>query len=255
MKKALLFLTIPFLLWCFSPAVRLPAGNFQENTREAAAISTAEPLPEDLLDRLVFFGDSTTYGFFRYNLNNTGVYEKNYYTLKASQIWVPQERTFYLGNLFTAEIALSEDQKMTLSEAARTYRPEYLLLTVGINGLCQWNEENFSRYYEKMIDLVEEASPDTTILLHSVYPTASNIGGRLTGFTNDKIDRLNSWIQKIAEKRGLFYLDSASALKDERGCLPLAYQNGDGLHLNTQGFNAVLKNIDRIAHSGQAAAE
>lgn len=203
----------------------------------------------DILKELVFFGDSTTYGFYYYNIHNDGKHGSNYCTLHPSQIWVPKDGTFYLGNLMTSRIALSDGRFLTLAEAAREIQPKYLILTVGINGLCSWSEENFTRYYEKMIELVTNNSPNTKILLQSVYPTASNISGKLSGFTNDKIDRLNTWIAAIAERKSLFYLNTAQILKDEKGFLRLDYQNGDGLHLNTQGFNAVLQYIEKSLQS------
>lgn len=197
------------------------------------------------LDKLYFFGDSTTYGLLKYNVNNDGTHGENYHTLRASQIWVPEGGTFYLGNILSAEIALQDGRKLTLGDAAAAVKPEYLVITVGINGLTGWNEETFTKYYEKMLSLVQQGSPETIMILQSVYPSAENTEGKLAAFTNDKIDRLNSWIEKIAQKHGLSYIDSSQALKDSRGYLKVEYQNGDGLHLNTLGFNAILEYIDK----------
>ncbi len=247
MKKTLHFSAALFFFSLLFPLLlSFPSSVQSDNLLHSVRLASAES-GGSILDEAVFFGDSTTYGLLFYNVNNTGQHGKNYHTLKASQIWVPEGGTFYLGNLFTARIALSDGRRLTLAEAAKEIQPKYLILTVGINGLCSWTKDRFSDYYEKMVDLVRENSPDTHVILHAVYPSASNIGGQLENFTNDKIDRMNGWIREIAENKGLQYLDSASALKDETGCMRLEYQNGDGLHLNTQGFNVILENIDRNA--------
>lgn len=228
MRKTL----IPILL--LSLLLSLPS--FAQGSKQAT---------DDRLKDVVFFGDSTTYGLFYYNVNNDGRHGKNHKTLQSSQIWVPKDGTFYLRNLLTSRIALSDGRSLTLAEAARTLQPKYLVITVGINGLCSWTEESFTRYYEKMLELVKNNAPSTTILLQSVFPSASNISGNLVGFTNDKIDRLNTWIAAIAEKHHLTYLNTARVLKDDQGFLRQEYQNGDGLHLNTQGFNVILQNVEK----------
>ncbi len=199
---------------------------------------------ESLLEKVCFFGDSTTYGLFKYNVNNSGIHSENYYTLSKEQIWVPKDGTFYLGNLATARIALSDGRNLSPFETAKELKPQYLIITVGINGLCSWNKESFTKYYVKMLDIFKEASPKTNLVLQSVFPSGSCVSENLKGFTNDKIDLLNSWIREIAENRSLKYLNTQEALKDENGYLKNEFQNGDGLHLNTKGFNAVLEYID-----------
>lgn len=207
--------------------------------------------PESFLDKLYFFGDSTTYGLMNYNVLNDGRHGQNYHTLKASQIWVPEGGTFYLGNILTARIALCDGRHLSLAEATANIRPEYLVITVGVNGLVSWQEENFKKYYCKMISLVCENSENTVIMLQSVYPVASNVTNNLKNFTNDKIDIINVWIKEIAEERGLTFINSNPSLKDENGYLKQEYQNGDGLHLNTEGFNAILEFIEKTVTGGE----
>lgn len=202
----------------------------------------------DFWHTVCFFGDSTTYGLLVYNVRNKNTKVTNYKTLQTSQIWVPRSGTFYLGNLFSAKIALPEGEFL-LSEAAARKQPRHIILTVGINGLCTWKEENFKKYYRKMVEIIRENSPQTNIYLQSVYPTARNISGKLQNFTNDKVDRLNGWVQDIAKEKDLLFLNTASVLKDKEGFLFPEYQNGDGLHLNTYGFNAILKYIDQTIGS------
>lgn len=52
----------------------------------------------------------------------------------------------------------------------------------------------------------------------------------------------------MAEATGCKYADSASVLKAEDGSLREDYGNGDGIHLNADGFNAVLNYLRTHAY-------
>lgn len=193
----------------------------------------------DYLERISFFGDSTTYGMIRYIAENDGHLGQPVAKLTRDQILVPPEGTFYLKNLPTAKIRY-RGRDLPLEEAFRQAAPEILIVTVGVNGLPVWTKEAFQSSYKRLIEVIQTASPDTQVVLQSIYPTAKERSPRLSSFTIDKVNRLNGWIQELAKENALPYLDTASILKCEDGWLNPAYQNGDGLHLNTNGFNRVL---------------
>ena len=197
-----------------------------------------------ILEKLVFFGDSTTHGLIRYNVENNGVHGINYHTLKRSQIWTTPEGTFYLGNLLSTTVRLEDETTLPLQDACRKYKPQYLVITVGINGLRTWTEADFTRYYDKLISMVQEASPQTQVILQSVFPVAKVRDSRLSEFTPDRINTLNLWIRSIAASNSIPFLNTAAALTDNDGFLCSEYHNGDGLHLNTKGYNAILKYIE-----------
>ncbi|MBQ8287881.1 MAG: SGNH/GDSL hydrolase family protein [Clostridia bacterium] len=194
------------------------------------------------LERVSFFGDSTTYGLIRYIAENDGHLGKPVAKLTRDQILEPPDGTFYLRNLPTAKIRY-QGRDLPLAEAFRQASPDILIMTVGINGLPTWTETEFLSYYRRLLDLIGTASPSTQIVLQSVYPTAKERDRKLVAFTVDKIDRLNGWIKDLAKERSLPYLDTASVLKGADGWLIPSYHNGDGMHLNTQGFNRVLTYI------------
>ena len=194
------------------------------------------------LQKISFFGDSTTHGLIRYIIQNDGRYGQSIVELSRDQVLTSRDGTFYLRNIPTATIHY-KGNNLSLSKAFEQASPEILIITVGINGLPTWTQESFLSYYRQLIQIVREASPDTKIALQSVYPTAKVRDKKLVAFTVDKIDRLNQWIQSLAKEQSLPYLDTASVLKGEDGWLIPTYHNGDGLHLNTEGFNTVLDYI------------
>ena len=201
----------------------------------------AEPL-EAPLSQVSFFGDSTTYGLIRYIVNNDGSLGKPITKLQRDQILVPPDGTFYLRNLPRAMLRY-QNQTFSLKEGFEKASPQILIVTVGVNGLPTWTQDEFTAHYNRLLELIRSATPDTRILLQSVYPVAKERTPRLKAFTADKIDRMNQWIESIAKVNRLDYLDTASVLKAADGWLDPSYHNGDGLHLNTDGFNQVLSYI------------
>lgn len=197
---------------------------------------------EEYIKQLSFFGDSTTYGMIRYIVENDGRFGQPAAKLSRNQILVPPDGTFYLRNLPTTQIQYQK-QVLSLTEAFRKAAPNILIVTVGVNGLPSWTEDSFRESYRRLIDLIASATPDTQIVLQSVYPIAKERSAKLKNFSMEKIDRMNGWISAIADETGLPYLNTASALKGADGWLNPAYHNGDGMHLNTQGFNKVLAYI------------
>lgn len=225
------------LLFTFTLSAITVYGLNPDQTAVTAANSSA-------LSDCVFFGDSTTYGLHRYNTNNDGRFGKNYYTLQDSQIWTPADGTFYLGNVVKASV-LIDKESLPLADACRKYTPQKLILTVGINGLGSWNEVTFSSCYARLIETIRTASPETQIYLQSVYPIAPKALEKLPNFSNAKIDLVNTWIKTVAEQNALSFLNTATVLKDENGNLKESYHNGDGLHLSTSGFNAMLEYVEK----------
>ncbi len=209
---------------------------------------SAFPLPckanrqSSYIQKLSFFGDSTTYGLIHYIVNNNGKDGVPVVELNRDQILVPAEGTFYLRNIPTTQIRY-RGRDYSLADGIRIASPEILIVTVGVNGLASWKEESFVFLYKRLIDLIHSQSPNTQIVLQSIYPVAKDRDKKLTSFTVEKVDQVNRWIEILAQERSLPYLDTASVLKGDDGWLIPSYHNGDGMHLNTDGFNAVLKYI------------
>ena len=99
---------------------------------------------------------------------------------------------------------------------------------------------------------MEKALKGACIIGQSGGPTsvinASAYGVIRTALDNENITRANGWIQEIAAATGTRYADSCSVLKDANGALRAEYCNGDGIHLNADGFNAVLNYLRTHAY-------
>jgi len=197
----------------------------------------------EYLDQITFLGDSTTYGI--------GVYYGYGYTelCPPSQVWTPASGTLTLSYYNIATIVYPETgEEIPIADAVARARPKYLLLTLGVNGISFMDEEWFINDYTALVENIKAASPDTKIILNSIYPVALSYPYQ-DDINNDKINAANTWIERIAENTGCRYLYSFEALVDKDGNLPEESQNGDGLHLTGEAFTTVMQYIRTHAYN------
>ena len=192
------------------------------------------------IDKLVFLGDSTTYGLKYYEVLSGG---KN-----TQQVWTPESGTLTLYNYATATIVFPETgEQISIVDAVTRKQPEYLVITLGVNGVSQMDEDWFKTDYTGLVQSIQAASPNTKIICNSIYPVENDYE-HIDSINNTNIPQANEWIKAVAEATGCKYADSASVLKAEDGSLREDYGNGDGIHLNADGFNAVLEYLRTHAY-------
>ena len=232
--------------------VEAPSTNTPQTTLDYLSLYPDTVLAETAdagqayIDKIVFLGDSTTYGLRAYKMLAGGK--------DTTQVWTPKTGTLTLSQASFATIVYPEtDEELTIADAVAKKKPEYLVITLGVNGVAFMKEDYFKSEYKKIIDSVQTASPDTKIICQSIFPVAKSYA-RLDSINNDLIDAANKWICEIAAECGVKYLDTNSALRDADGWLPEDYHNGDGMHLQTNSFTIELNNIRTHAWPGEADA-
>ena len=129
-------------------------------------------------------------------------------------------------------------EELLITEAVERSRPDILVITLGVNGIGYMDRDWFLRDYTALVKSIQAASPDTGIILNSIYPVADSWQYQ-SSINNDKIREANLWIEELAELLGARYLSSFDALEVE-GKLPENRQNGDGLHLTGEAFGLVM---------------
>lgn len=207
-----------------APASTSPSGTAEP---ELTVLAQTEDMGQEYVDKFIFLGDSTTYGLGYYDIVST------------SQVWTPKSGTLTLSQWsFTAISYPDSGEEIMIVDAAKDKKPEYMLITLGINGISFMDEEYFKSEYTNLVNAVLEASPDTKIILNSIYPVAASYE-HLDSINNDKINAANEWIMQIAEDTGTRYLNSCAMLIGVDGYLPESYHNGDGMHLNPESFNLI----------------
>lgn len=229
-----------------TPSVEAPTANVTDELAAFLAkypntvLAQTEDAGQEYIDKIVFLGDSTTYGLRKYEMLKDG--------FNTTQVWTPKSGTLTLSNVSFATIVYPEtNEEITIKEAVTRKKPDYLVITLGVNGVSFMGEDYFKSEYKKMLESVIEASPDTKIICQSIFPVARSYTV-LNKINNDKIRAANKWIVEVADEVGVKFIDTYSVICDAEGWLPEAYQNGDGIHLNTQSFTLELNNIRTHAY-------
>lgn len=211
-----------------------------ETPASSVLLAETEDAGQEYIDKLTFLGDSTTYGLKYYEVLSGG---KN-----TTQVWTPASGTLTLFNYATATIVFPEDgQEISIVDAVTRKLPEYLVITLGVNGVSMMDEDWFKTDYTALVQSIQAASPDTKIICNSIYPVENDYE-QIESINNTNIPQANERIKAVAEATGCKYADSASVLKAEDGSLREDYGNGDGIHLNADGFNAVLNYLRTHAY-------
>jgi len=208
---------------------------------------------QEYIDSIIFLGDSTTY-----HLKSRGVLTGGKDT---KQVWsgsdvdengkvIPAGTLTLDGRITSAHIYYPRTgESLTIAQALEKEKPAYLVITLGVNGISYVNlndtksVNNFISCYKALINAARKASPDTKIILQSIFPVTEAYSQNGNGITNEKIDAANTWILQLAKDTGCKYLDSASVLKNGSGALSDIYDNGDGYHLTADAYRAVLQYI------------
>ena len=186
-------------------------------------------------DSLTFVGDSLTA-----HLVSRGVLTDGKNT---KQVWRSESNMINLNSEVTsAKIILpATGEKMTIAEAAAAAKPSILIITLGTDwGVSYLSEQEFKDCYSKLVRQIKEVSPDTVIVLQSIFPVTKDC----KVLDNPKIDTANTWVKAIAADNGCRYLDTQSILKDDSNCLKAEYCNSDdGIHLTASAYEAILAYI------------
>ena len=192
----------------------------------------------EYLDKLIFLGDSTTYGIGYYY--DRGFSEE---LVPPSQVWTPASGTLTLAYYATATIVYPETgEEISIRDAVERSKPEYLVITLGVNGLSFMDKDWFIRDYTSLVEMVKTASPETKIILNSIYPVTAGYPYQ-KDINNEKIRAANGWIEQIAADTGVRFLYSHEAVADADGNLPEDSTNDIGIHLTGEAFTKVMRYI------------
>ena len=135
-------------------------------------------------------------------------------------------------------------EKIPFAEAVERAQPRVLVLSFGLNGITRWSRDPavFLNNYRTLIEGILARSPNTKIILQSVYPVGENTVFSLSKEElNQQICNLNVHIEKIAkEYENAEYVNTSALLSDASGALNTAYDSGDGIHLTNEAYDVLL---------------
>lgn len=177
----------------------------------------------------LFLGDSIT---FRYNLQ---MYLSEYPVINSG-----------IGGNRTQDILDNLDNRVY------KYKPNKLILLIGINDLTHFKDEEYvSKNIEKITDKIHKKFPKCKIYIESIYPINNTWKERSTievpsvdDITN-KIKNTNKKIKQLCKKNGYTYINMFDLLKDDDDHLIEKYTN-DGIHPNEEGYNVITNKIKEV---------
>lgn len=195
------------------------------------------------IDQMIFVGESTTAHFRRSGALTGGTTTK--------QVWSNELNTMMLDLTILQKTIIYPETKqdMTIPAAVAMHQPRYIVLSFGVNGLSGFgkNENLYKTAYGKLITAIHEASPDTVVILQTIYPLATCASDAAA--KNAIITRLNQLLPEIAETYDAYVVDTASAITGEDGYLPENLHNGDGMHLKNEAYTELVKYLRTHAYT------
>jgi len=159
---------------------------------------------------------------------------------------VPSKRLWYRNSIdpktaLTATMFhLYQDTEKTMVEMYKENQPKISIITLGTNSVAYMDIEVFVENYRTLLKEIINASPKTRLIVQSIPPVDKKKDKENSPINNDKINKFNYHIAKLAQELGLEFLNSATAMKDEKGYAKDGYCiDYDGIHPSKVGHTAL----------------
>ena len=208
-------------------------------TEEPETLGELRTVPESTdagqgyIDGLTFLVDSSAIGLRDYALLTGGT--------ATTQVWGSTAGNIPSGNLADFRIRYqAEGTEISPIEAAAKAQPARLVIILGTDGLDNVDESSFVEGYVSLIKGIQQASPNTVILVCSVSSVATSYSG-VDGVNANTIKTVNGWIRTVCMRTGVYFCDTASAVNDRAGWLDVDYAAANGKSLNTAGLQRILE--------------
>lgn len=185
---------------------------------------------EDYLKETLFVGDSNTegisaYGFLplQYVLGSTGMPIQG----------VTKTRCIYFYGY---------DEPVTMATAVGMLKPRRVILSFGTNNAGGTTTKDFIKNYETAIAAIEKSYPHCDIIVESILPVKKNRS--YPDIKKEDIDEFNLALAKMCKDKGYMFLNSAEIFKGKDGYAKIKYFSNDGIHMNTDGYKALLEYVE-----------
>lgn len=132
------------------------------------------------------------------------------------------------NTVLTSKVFRTNSGKITFLQKMKQYKPKYIYIMLGTNGIHFQSKTSFISGYSKFVDAVKKQHPNAIIYLQSILPVSAKKSADKR-FANSKINEYNALVQNLAKEKGVYYLNVAEAFKDKNGNMPSA-ATSDGIH-------------------------
>jgi hypothetical protein len=204
----------------------------QENTA-LYALGESQDAGQGYIDSLTFLCDSSAIGLRDYAILSGGT--------ATAQVWGSAAGNVSARNFTDFTIRYqAEGTDLTPAQAAAKAQPARLVMILGTDGLDAIDQDSFVDGYESLIRGIQEASPNTQIIVCTVSSVTTGYGGT-DGVNANVIRSVNEWIRAVCMRTGVYYCNSASSVNDGAGWLDGNYASANGKALNSAGLQKILE--------------
>lgn len=164
---------------------------------------------------MLFIGDSRTAGLSEYG--------------ELGQAEVFADSGMSVFNLFDSRVKTKRGGRQTLQELLSQNQFQTIYLMLGINELG-YEYSSIIKKYQSVVETIQSLQPEAVLVLQANLHVTGKKSSSSSTYNNEKLNRLNSGIQAIAEEHSCFYLDVNPVFDDENGNLRADYST-DGSHI------------------------
>lgn len=198
----------------FSSATEVSGDN--PSALPETSTQNALSIPENPdFTNVLFIGDSRTAGLSEYG------------DLGQAEVFADSGMSVF--NLFDSRVKTKSGNKLTLREVLSRRQFQTIYLMLGINELG-YEYSSIIKKYQSVVDTIQSLQPGAVLVLQANLHVTGNKSASSSTYNNEKINRLNSGIQTLAEENSCFYLDVNPVFDDENGNLKADYST-DGSHV------------------------
>jgi len=184
------------------------------------------------LKETIFYGDSITENFAYYqNIPYENIWAVSNLTPVNAHTW---DVMFYKYN-----------EKINIVDGFKKYTPKRVIITLGANAVAVMQQSYFIGQYEELIIKLKQASPNTEIIVQSIFPVDDRWDLRVNSINNTKINNLNYLLAEMCERQNIKFLNTAQILKNENGTAIEGYlYESDGIHPLPIGNEKILEYVN-----------
>lgn len=180
----------------------------------------SEAVDNSYFSDAAFVGDSRTDGFMLYSGIGTG---KNLTSNGLSMFSLASKKALTI-----------DGKKYTLLEALALGEYKKVYISLGVNELGIFRDDDFYESYCDAVDQIRMIQPDAVIYIQGLIPLnegkIEEYNGNKYNLHNDHLLVYNDLMRRVAEEKQVVYLDLYSEFVDENGELPRDASR-DGVHL------------------------
>ncbi|MBQ5405810.1 MAG: SGNH/GDSL hydrolase family protein [Oscillospiraceae bacterium] len=185
------------------------------------------------VDSLTFLVDSALIGLRDYGLLSDGT--------ATAQVWGTASGSVPATALASFTIRYPGDgSEISPADAAMIAKPSRLVISLGTDSLKQTNEADFIAGYEALIRGIQQASPDTKIIVCTITSVTGSYSGN-DGLDNAAVKDANRWLAQICADTDVYLADAASCVSERDGTLETQYASANGKTPNSAGLTQILQ--------------